>query len=433
MMEDKAEDKTSIDTDAIAQLCISTYLGLPKSFHPVPRSNGTPQWCILAGIVLSKPTAVSSNDLSSSFTDPDSLKCISLGTGTKCLPEAKLPPNGDILHDSHAEVLARRGAIRWFYEEIVRWKQGQESSDWIERDEEDGLLRLKRGVQVHMYVSTLPCGDASTLLLSFSQDPAMAERKETSRLASLYPTSEAKPTVGRGRDDYSALGVLRTKPGRADSPPTISMSCSDKIASWTLLGLQGALLSQFMQPVYLNTLIFGEVEPGLEPTFAKECERAFATRLHSDIEFSHPFHQHEPRIAFTSVLFPSSRSQTGNNPITGASPVSKSESITWIADTNPPIEALVDGRKRGSSMKAKPIAYRSRISKAALFDLYLNVESVMGINQLAQLTYYEAKQMAVRYQDAKKSLRGKSGPLAGWMISGHRWEGFNALQPSVDK
>ncbi|KAG9050016.1 hypothetical protein FS837_007995, partial [Tulasnella sp. UAMH 9824] len=311
-MEDKVEDKSTpnnVDTDAIAQLCISAYLGLPKSFHPAPRSNGTPQWCILAGIVLSKPTTFSSSDSFLPSIEPDCLKCISLGTGTKCLPEVKLPPNGDLLHDSHAEVLARRGAIRWLYEEIVRWKQGQGSSDWIERDEEHGLFDLKRGVQVHMYVSTLPCGDASTLLLSLSQDPAMAELKEASRLASLSPAPEAKPLVGRGRDDYSALGMLRTKPGRADSPPAISMSCSDKIASWTLLGLQGALLSQFMQPVYLNTLIFGEVD-------------------------------------------------TGNNPTTGASPVSESECISWIADTSSAAEAIVDGRKRGSSIKAKSTAYR---------------------------------------------------------------------------
>lgn len=121
------------------------------------------------------------------------------------------------------------------------------------------------------------------MLLSVSQDPAMAELKDASRKTSESAASEARPTVGRGRDDYSALGMLRTKPGRADSPPTISMSCSDKIASWTLLGFQGALLSQFMKPIYLNTLIFGEVEDGLNLAVAKECERAFATRVQSDV------------------------------------------------------------------------------------------------------------------------------------------------------
>ncbi|KAG0234664.1 hypothetical protein BGW42_006284 [Actinomortierella wolfii] len=44
----------------------------------------------------------------------------------------------------------------------------------------------------------------------------------------------------RGRVDYDCLTALRTKPGRVDSEPTLSMSCSDKMARWTVLGLTSA-------------------------------------------------------------------------------------------------------------------------------------------------------------------------------------------------
>ena len=121
--------------DTIAALVLSKYA--EQKFKP---PDG--QFTILAGFVL---------------RSAESLKVISLGTGSKCLPASRLPHNGDALHDSHAEVLARRGAIRWFLEEIARsCSTSAATSTWIRR-REDGKFALREGTTLIMYISTVPC------------------------------------------------------------------------------------------------------------------------------------------------------------------------------------------------------------------------------------------------------------------------------------
>jgi tRNA-specific adenosine deaminase 1 len=83
----------------------------------------------------------------------------------------------------------------------------------------------------------------------------------------------------RGRDNYALRGVLRTKPGRADAPPTACMSCSDKIASWNVLGIQGALGSVWLRPIYISNVIVGEVPGSMQDDVRDDCVRAFYGRI----------------------------------------------------------------------------------------------------------------------------------------------------------
>lgn len=106
------------------------------------------------------------------------------------------------------------------------------------------------------------------------QDEAVAALKNSTIWPALRQDSAA-----RGRDNYTLLGVLRTKPGRLDSPSTHSMSCSDKIALWNVVGLQGALLTYLMKPVYLTSVVIGDVPINLRAQVQDDCWRAFSHRI----------------------------------------------------------------------------------------------------------------------------------------------------------
>ncbi|KZO92186.1 adenosine deaminase/editase [Calocera viscosa TUFC12733] len=386
--------------DVIAQTILDLYVSLPRACRPQP-SGSTPTYTILAGIALVPASGVP-------FV-------ISFGSGSKVLPASKLPPRGDVLHDSHAEVLARRGAIKWLIDEITRGGE-----DWLKRVE-GGRFALRDGVRVIMYVSCLPCGDASMSYLAAVQDPEMASLKDA------LP-SPALGVLARGRDGYANYGALRTKPGRADSPPTISMSCSDKLAAWTVLGIQGALLSTVLDPIYLDGIVIGGVPLNMRDAATLDCLRAFRDRLDNVKDLPHPFKQHVPEVRFTDVPFAFSKeSLLTEDP--SIIPIASSDSISWVADAGF-VEILVGGIRRGASLKSKrglQPGGRSRLCKLSLFSDYARLRDHLGHPALAHdTTYHTAKLLAsASFNFAKRRLRSETGPFAKWVASGPQWESFD--------
>ncbi|KAH9482889.1 tRNA-specific adenosine deaminase TAD1 [Psilocybe cubensis] len=396
-----------LDHELIYDAAVVAILNTYSTFSYKPQHS---QWTILASFFLTRRH--------STFTEADDLKIISLATGTKCLPTARFSPRGETIHDCHAEVLARRSALRWFLEEIARIHSSSDDtnpfkSTWIELGA-NGKYTLQEGVHLNLYVSTLPCGDASMGYLAATQDEVMAAMKNASVFPELDPTA-----ASRGRDDYARLGVLRTKPGRADSPPTACMSCSDKIARWNVLGIQGALGSALLSPLYIEAVVVGEVPLELREVSREDCERAFWKRLGVIQDLPVGFSVRHPNVYFTDHPFPHSRAVLG-------SASSCNGSICWSSDSKH-LEILINGLKRGVSPKHR---YREKsrpcLSRISFFNLYKDVLALVNPDTTKRIDIYlREKEASTEYQSAKQQLLSEHGPFRGWIFSGNQWQQFD--------
>lgn len=85
--------------------------------------------------------------------------------------------------------------------------------------------------------------------------------------------------------------------GRGD--PTQSLSCSDKLAKWCYLGVQGAILTLLLEaPVYINTFIMSKNSPYCE----EAIHRALFDRF-GPVNLEYPYKQNKIILGQSSLDF----------------------------------------------------------------------------------------------------------------------------------
>jgi tRNA-specific adenosine deaminase 1 len=235
-----------------------------RAYHDSLLSNGKPQlpdeFTVLAAVVA-KITQGLKGSSSSSVCQ---YQVISIGTGTKCVGEELIDSEGYLIHDSHAEIIARRGFLRFMLNCLITLQrvpsyENHETCPFMRKVGHDSCsvtqprFCVKPEWKFYLYISDSPCGDAS--IYSVGSSSSQSCEPETmaftgaklTRLHSESPSFDDSVDVIRKdngviveRGKNQRLGCCRLKSSRSDIRyQTNSMSCSDKICRWQHFGIQG--------------------------------------------------------------------------------------------------------------------------------------------------------------------------------------------------
>jgi tRNA-specific adenosine deaminase 1 len=219
-------------------------------------------------------------------------------------------------------------------------------------------------------------------------------------------------TVLRGRGYFSELGIVRRKPSRPDAPPTLSKSCSDKLALKQCTSLLSSPVSLLISPenAYLTSVTLPEAQYS-----ATGCERAFSPTGRMapvrDRRWKGGYRYQPFQFRTTSTEFSFSRRCSGPEKL-----VPSNISAVWTPYGE---ETLIGGVLQGR--KQFDVRGASMISKRSMWKLALEVSALLAMPMISRAlscaTYKEVKLSKLLEGRRKVKEDAKERALKGWVAN----------------